>query len=390
MFPNKVQPNFGIFVLQRLQALAKLCPLEVVSPIPYCPVVGVLKRYQYRAKVPPEDSFEGLKVVYQRFFSIPMLFKPLDAVFLLFSLYVYCRRLQKDFDFDLIDAHLAYPDGFAAVIMGKLLNKPVTVTLRGHDIFALPSHPVRKKQVIYTLKKAQHIYSVAQALKDGAVELGIDPDKITVVPNGVNTKKFYPVSKTDARRELNLPLDKKIVLGVGHLVVRKGFQYIIRALACLRDKGTEDVLLVIAGAAGIEGDFSAQLRELIDGLQLSTQVKFVGAQPHDKLYLWYNAADVFCLASDQEGYPNVLLEALACGTPVVASGVWGNPELINSGDCGILVNQQNIVELADGLEKALNKKWDTAKIIKRVEEQSWEQVVRMIYLNNKMIVESYH
>jgi len=387
MFPNREQPNFGIFVLQRLQALSKLCLLKVIAPVPYCPLVGGLKRYAYRAKVPFQDRVGGLEVFYQRFFSIPLIFKPLDAAFLFYSLLPFCRGLQKEFDFDLIDAHLAYPDGFAAVLLGRCLHKPVTVTLRGHDIFALPAHPVRKRQVLYALQKAQRIFSVAQDLKDGAVKLGIAPEKIMVIPNGVDSSRFYPLPTDQARQELNLPLDKKIILSVGHLVVRKGFQHIIRALAQLKEKGREDLLLLIVVAPGIEGDFSHQLKQLIRELQLSAQVKLVGPQAHNRLYLWYNAADVFCLASEQEGCPNVLLEAMACGRPLVASRVGGNPELVSSGECGILVNSHSPVELAEALEKALQTKWNPGEIVARVCEQSWGQVARRIYLENKALVE---
>lgn len=395
MFPNKEQPSFGIFVQQRLQALSKFGQLKVIAPVPYCPVVGVLKKYAYRDKVPDRDNIGGLEVIYRRFFSIPMILKPLDAVFLFFSLLGFCRKLKKEFDFDVIDAHLAYPDGFAAVLLGKCLGKPVTVTLRGHDIFSLPSYPVRGKQVVYAMQKAQRVYSVAQALKEGAAKLGIPSQKIIVMPNGVDTDKFYSIPMSQARKELTLPPNKKIILSVGHLVVRKGFQYIIKAMEQLKKDGMNDLLLVIVGASGIEGDYSLNLKQLVEELQLSSCVKFVGAQPHDKLFLWYNAADVFCLASEQEGYPNVLLEAMACGKPVVASRVWGSPELVSSEEYGFLVNQItdslsiDPIALAGALKKALEYKWDSKKIVAHVSEQSWEQVARKIYLENKILEDNY-
>ncbi len=386
MFPNKAQPSFGIFVLQRLKALSKLSELKVVAPVPYCPIVGILKKYAYRAKVPQGDTIDGLEITYQRFFSIPMILKPLDAVFLFVSLFFFCRRVQREFDFDIIDAHLAYPDGFAAVLLGKLLGKPVTITLRGHDIFALPAHPVRKKQVIYALKEARHIFSVSQGLKDGAVGLGIDAGKITVVPNGVDSEKFYRVPMSEARQKLDLPQDKKIILSVGHLVVRKGFHHLIKALAELQKNGEKDFLLVIVGGPGIEGDFSACLRGLIAESNLSAQVKLVGAQPYERLYLWYNAADVFCLVSEHEGHPNAMIEAMACGRPVIVNKSWCDPTMLNCREGGVLVDPENYKELADAIKTSLDRDWDFGEIITAVQKRDWKHAAERIYLKDKKIV----
>lgn len=384
MFPNNVQPTFGIFVKQRLLRLAKHCELKVVCPIPYCPLVGVLQRYDYRAKIKRKLSFDGLEVHYPRFFSIPMILKPLDGIFYFLSLLLFCMQIRKKFDFDIIDAHLAYPDGFAAVLLGKLLGKPVTVTLRGHDIFELPKYPVRKKQVVYALKQADLVFSVAAALGQGAIELGIPADKIKLASNGVDINQFRPIDKRSAREELGLPQDKKIILSVGHLVVRKGFQHIIRAISLLAEQGRGaggggDLQLVIVGAAGIEGDYKSQLDELIKQLGLIDAVYFAGGKPYDELYKWYSAADIFCLASSKEGWANVLLEALACGRPIVATNIWGTAEVITSSDLGLLVEADNPSALATALDCALQKKWDTNIMLEYAKRHSWEKTAEGIY-----------
>ncbi|MBI5789129.1 MAG: glycosyltransferase family 4 protein [Candidatus Schekmanbacteria bacterium] len=386
MFPNKGQPSFGIFVLQRLLALNQFCETKVICPIPYFPLAGYFKKYAYRSKIPPKDQIAGLEIYYPRFLSIPMILKPLDSIFLFISLLFFCRKLQKDFNFNLIDSHLAYPDGFAAVLLGKVLKKPVTVTVRGHDIFSLPSYPVRGKQVLCALKKADHIFSVAQALKDGAVKLGIADEKITVTPNGIDRRKFPSIPQKQAREALNLPLNARIIISVGHLVVRKGFQHIIKAFSQLPEEIQANTSVIIIGEPGIEGDYSPELKKLILDLNLTDKVKLVGAKPHEELYLWYNAADIFCLASEHEGYPNVVVEAMACGLPVVASNVWGIPELITNRAYGILVNRVDKFELTEALQKALAVQWNKENIMARVAGQNWENVAEKIYLLDKTLI----
>jgi len=376
MFPNNNQPTFGIFVKNRMRALSRHAEVTVAAPIPFCPLVDRMARYTYRNGVSPYEKNGSLDIYHPRHFSLPMILKPLDGVFYYQALNRFVRHQREKFD--LIDAHLAYPDGYAAVLLGRKLKIPVIITLRGHDIFELPKHPVRIRQVIWALKRADKVFSVCQALKDGAVKLGIPAEKISVHPNGVFPDLFYPQDRDEARRRLGLPSDKKIILSIGHLVVRKGFHHIIDALATLKSSGKKDVFLVIVGDPGIEGNLKTKLNEQIQRLGLTKQVLLAGAKPYKELYLWYNAADIFCLASSKEGWANVLLEALACGIPVVATSFWGNKEVIQSDSLGILVDSQNPVKLSQALDKALRKKWDRKAIVDYARQNSWQRVAENI------------
>jgi glycosyltransferase involved in cell wall biosynthesis len=376
MFPNNKQPTFGIFVKNRMQALSRHADLSIVAPIPYCPLVEYMDRYAYRTGVVSYEKIDSLDIFHPRHFSFPMILKPLDGVFYYRALNRFVRRREEEFD--LIDAHLAFPDGYAAALLGKKLKIPVVITLRGHDIFELPKHPVRIRQVIRTLKEADKVISVCQALKDGAVKLGVPAEKISVYPNGVFPDLFYPVDRDEARRILDLPLDKKIILSVGNLVKRKGFHHIIDALALLKSSGKENILLIIVGNPGIEGNIKNQLQEQIKRLGLEKQVLLAGARPYNELCSWYNAADLFCLASSKEGWANVLLEALACGIPVVATSFWGNKEVITSKTLGILVDSQDPQVLAQALNKALEEKWDRNAIIGYARQNSWEKIAENI------------
>lgn len=367
-----------------MQALARYAELTIAAPIPYCPLVERMQRYAHRTGIAPYEKRDSLDVYHPRHFSIPMILKPLDGVFFYEALERFVRR--EKVEFDLIDAHLAFPDGYAATLLGKKLKIPVAITLRGHDIFELPRYPVRIRQVIRALKKADKIFSVSKALKNGAVELGISPAKISVRPNGVYTNIFFPMDRNEVRRALGLPLEKKIILSIGHLVQRKGFHHIIDALVDLKNLGRKDILLVIVGEAGIEGNIKSELEEQIRRLGLKEQVILAGAKPYAELCRWYNAADVFCLASSKEGWANVLLEALACGIPVVATSFWGNKEVISSETLGILVDSQNSRILAGALDKALKKEWDTNALVAYARRNSWEEVARDIVREWKELI----
>lgn len=376
MFPNNNLPTYGIFVKNRMQALSEHAELSIVSPIPYCPLVDRMARYAHRNGVTPYEKIGSMDVHHPRHFSIPKILKPLDGIFYYRSLDRFVRRRGEKFD--LIDAHLAYPDGYAAVMLGEKLKIPVTITLRGHDIFELPQYPLRSRQVIWALKKADKVFSVCQALKDGAVKLGVPAEKISVRPNGVFSDLFFPIDRAEARQALGLPQGKRIVLSVGHLVSRKGFNYIIDALALLKKSGREDILLVIVGDAGIEGDMKDKLAEQIQRLGLNEQVLLTGAKPYNELYRYYNAADIFCLASSKEGWANVLLESLACGIPVVATSFWGNKEVVCSDDLGVLVDSQDPKLISGALVRALEKEWDRDAIVAYARKNSWERVAAEI------------
>jgi teichuronic acid biosynthesis glycosyltransferase TuaC len=334
MFPNRVQPVHAVFVRNRIQRVGQRCEVRVLSPIPYFPFASCLKKYKHRPSIPREDVIAGLRVSYPRFLSIPAFCKPLDGVFLFLSLWWTVRRMRKEFPFDLIDAHLAYPDGFAAVLLGRLLGKPVVVTLRGHDVNDVPRYPVRRRQVRLALTGASRVIAVADALRRAGIELGADPSRSETVSNGVDTTVFYPTDPGEARRKLGLPLDRKVLVAVGHLVERKGFHLLVDALKVLKDRGREVPFLAIVGGPGEEGDYSQVIRDRI--------------RAH-------------------------ALESLACGTPVVATNVWGTPEVISSEAYGVLVDRTP-ESIASGLECAMSRAWDRRDIAAHARTQTWDGV----------------
>jgi glycosyltransferase involved in cell wall biosynthesis len=278
------------------------------------------------------------------------------------------RRIQKDFDFDLIDAHYVYPDGFAAVLLGWIFKKPVVVSARGSDINLFKTFPLIRKLLRYVLRRAARVVAVSKALKEAMVTLGIPEEKISCIPNGVDPEHFYPVPKEQARRELGLP-NRKTVLSVGNLTDNKGFDLVIKSFRVLLDRfHGKDIQLAIVG----DGPCRSQLEKMILSLRLDGRVRMVGAISHDKLRLWYSGADVFCLASSREGWPNVLLESLACGTPVVATAVGGIPEIISSDNVGFLSEREES-KIAETIRVALKKSWRSDEIVAYARRFTWEQ-----------------
>lgn len=282
------------------------------------------------------------------------------------------KRLNKAMQIDCIDAHYVYPDGFAAVLLGKWLNVPVIVTARGTDINLFPEFASIRPMIRWTLHQAHGVIAVSNALKQKMQELATPADKIRVIANGVDIKRFYPVDRAEARRYLGLPDSGPLVLSVGSLVPHKGHQRVLSAIAELALKYPGLRLYVVG-----EGHFRKQLQSLLHEKGLMGRVIMLGQVPNDQLKYWYSGADVTCLASDREGLPNVLLESLACGTAVVATHVGGIPEVVVSPQLGILVEPSDR-GITAGLELALQTRWDRNTIVCAAQKRSWEAVAQEV------------
>ncbi len=378
LFPNNRFPLHGLFVQARMEEVAKLCQLEVVSPVPFFPPLRVNERYYNYSQVAREEWIGGMRVHHPRFFLLPKVGKGLDGLLLFLSIYPAVKRLHQRFSFDLLDVHFAYPDGYAGYLLARALKKPYTVTIRGSDVNLFPQHPVRRRLIHRALSNANRVIAVCQALKDAAVAIDVPADNIVVVPNGVDLAKFFPMNKLEARRAIDLPMDRRIVLSVGHLCERKGFHLLIEAMPTLLRKVGHDLLLVIVGGNVFEGDFLTYLKDKVAQFGLGNHVLLAGPKPPEELHVWYSAADLFCLASSREGWPNVCFESLACGVPVVATKIWGTPEVICSPDYGLLVDERTPEALAVGIERGLKSEWNPQKMIDYARQNTWANVAQKV------------
>src|SRR5579859_3482113 len=326
LYPDAHRPVHGIFVENR-----------VVAPVPWAPFFS---RFAELAAIPAEEVRHGIPVHHPRYAVIPKVGMSAAPLLIYRALRSFLPLLLEKYgDVDLIDAHYFYPDGVAAVMLARLLDKPVVITARGTDINLIPRHRLPRRQILWAARHASGMVAVCQALKEAMVALGIPEHRIRVLANGVDLAQFQPRPREEARRRW--ALQGPTLLSVGHLIPRKGHDLVIRSLTELAG-----VSLVIAG----EGPERAALARLARDLGVAERVRFCGVVAHGDLAELYCAADALVLASSREGWANVLLESMACGTPVIASNVWGNSEVVAAKAAGLLV-QRTPASIAEAARK---------------------------------------
>ncbi len=365
LFPNSERPGHGIFVETRLRHLVASGKVtaRVVAPIPWFPFTHErFGAYAGFAKVPERETRFGLPVEHPRYFLPPKVGMHIAPDMLAHAAKpCIARMIDEGYDFNLIDAHYFYPDGVAATKLGKYFNKPVVITARGSDITLLPQFTRPRKKILQAASDASGIITVCNALKDELMRLGVPAQKIVSLRNGVDLNLFQPIERDVARQALGLT--QFTLLTVGHLVPVKGHELILRALALL-----PEMRLLIAG----DGMLRHTLERMAIELKVADRVQFLGALKQDKLRTYYGAADAMVLASEREGWANVLLEAMACGTPVVASKVWGTPEVVAAPEAGVLMSERTPEALAQAVRLLQDQYPDRAATRRYAENFSWE------------------
>jgi teichuronic acid biosynthesis glycosyltransferase TuaC len=372
VFPNSVQPHHGLFVRERMRGLPDDVEVRVVAPTPWFPFVSGL-RPGLRPRVPREEVQDGVPggpVLHPRFLSFPGILKCLDGLLLFLCTLPALVRLRREFRFEAIDAHFVYPEGLAAALLGMFFRVPVVITLRGMLPLLAPFR-LRRPQLKFALRRAARIVAVAESLRRDAVALGVPAESVRVIPNGVDPRIFRPLDRTESRRLLGLPKYGPLLVSVGTLAPRKGFHLVIEAMARLARRWPR-LRFAVVGGSGTEGAMGDELRALAERLGIADRVIFTGPRHGEDLARWYSAADLFVLASAHEGCPNVVLEALACGTPVVATPVGNVPELI-SPRTGVLV-ERDVKSIAAGLDAALDRAWDRDAVSSSIAGRTWRVV----------------
>lgn len=370
LFPSAADPVHGVFVENRLRQLVDSGEVEarVIAPVPWFPFKSrAFGRYSTFARTPRREVRYGMDVSHPRYPVLPKVGWTRVPGWLASAALREARRLQADgFDFDLIDAHYFYPDGVAAAQVARALRKPLVITARGTDLNVIARHERPRQQVLEAAEVAGGLITVSAALGEVLTGLGADPDKLRVLPNGVDGEVFHAAPDREALRA-ELRIQGPVVLSVGRLVRLKGHDLLIEALAQL-----PDVSLVIFG----EGPEREALLALAEARGVSGRLRLMGRARHNDLARWYAAADVVALASEHEGCPNVVLEGLACGTPVVASAVGGIPELVTADVAGRLVHERNGPAFAAALRAVLERPRDEAGVLDYARRFSWDATTR--------------
>ncbi len=361
LYPNANRPNHGVFVENRLRHLVGTgrATSTVLAPVPWFPGGARVGR----PTAPAHEHRHGLDIHHPRFLAPPGLgMRLLPALLTASAAPALSRLLKAGARFDAIDAHYFYPDGVAAIRLGRRFNLPVVITARGSDVTQFPDYAAPRRMILDAASKAAAIVTVSAGLRDALVKLGADSSKITVLRNGVDLAAFAPQDRDSARATLGVT--GQVAVSVGALIERKAHHLTIEAMASL-----PGWTLLIAG----EGPEKAALAALAARLNISDRVRLLGSVPHRQLATLFSAADLSVLASSREGWANVLLESMACGIPVVASPIPGNPEVVQQRDAGLIASSRTAAGIAAAVLELAADMPDRADTRSYAERFGWEE-----------------
>lgn len=367
-FPTRYNPIAAIFLLNQLEALKKYCDIKVIFPYLYSPRLKLFNPYYKYSKVPEKEVIKGIPIYhpkYPMFPRIPIVSKFLNFFLILEGFLSYLsskkivKNIAKKWDPDIIHIHGTLGEGLLGVMCKRIFRKPLLITVYGKDITALSNRTFSKSMTKFTLANCDGIICQSRFLENEVKSLGITNKLFYIIPMGAKKEKFRLRDKEKTRKILSMPLEKKIILFVGHLEPRKGPEYLIEAMKEVAKKD-KDILCCIIG----KGELEKKLRKMASDYNLEQYVKFLGLKTNDEVSLYMSACDIFVLPSLMEGLPVVLCEALLSGKPVVATSVAGTPELVTEEE-GYLVRPRDAVSLAEKIMLALRKEWDVKKLLKR-------------------------
>lgn len=377
LFPSSVHPNRGIFVLRRLVAVSQTCDVVVVNPIPWFPFQGMFKQYRDLSDVPSREVIQGIDVYHPRYLSIPLLFKVVAAIGFSLSVLMLTIRVRRKFAFDLIELNWTFPDLPAGLLLSRLYGVKQIVTIRGEPALGLHERNMRSRIVRFFLPRADRVVTLSNRLRTDCLTMGVLADQLQTVHNGVDSSRFQYENRSESRKRLQLPDHQRIILGIGFMTPRKGFDRIVKALPEINRRFGETHLFII-GPTGefAQGDCSRDLDQLAVKLGVRDKLTFVGEVENHDLPRWYNAVDCFCLSSRSEGCPNVFLEALACGCPCVATDVGSVPDIMNSSMGMVVPNSSEGVEL--GLLDVLSREFDRQGLVEQMKAFDWNSCARQM------------
>jgi glycosyltransferase involved in cell wall biosynthesis len=366
IFPNRAEPRSSPFNRQQFSALARLCDVEVLATIPWFPGAQHFAKWSRAGRltgVPETETIDGVTVHHPRFVFVPKVGHAFSGP--LYALSLASAAMKYQGNIDVVLGSWAYPDGFAAVALARLLGVPAVVKLHGSDINVVAELAGARRLVGWALSHADRVVAVSNPLRDRAVALGADPARVDIIRNGVDRTRFHPRDRAEGRRRLNVA-DGPVALYVGNVERHKGAVDLARAFASRDLLGAAARLYVVGDGAAL-----AECRQITGAA--GAAVTFVGARPHDEIPAWLAACDVLVLPSWNEGTPNVVLEALACGRRVVATAVGGTPDVVTCEAAGVLVPPRDPDALVHALARALSTPYDPASVVAALPTPDWSE-----------------
>ncbi|MDG6221219.1 MAG: glycosyltransferase [Candidatus Thermoplasmatota archaeon] len=369
-YPHEKDNIGASFIKSRVDALCKsFDKVLVVSLRPWVPpvVASLMHPSRKRDALANDYAYGNVEVRYIKNIVLPGRQKKKwgeKAYFSTLSL----LDTQK-FIPDIVHAHRTWPPGYVAMRLKKEKGWPYVVTGHGYDAYGLPSAGEFWKRTLKEIfSSADGITTVSRNnQKIMASELELEQSMIKLVPNGYDPAVFFPMDKSQCRKQLCLPMDKKILVSVGHLDPVKNHVSLVEACKILE---RDDVLFVIVGA----GPEEKRLKGAITKNSVAKKFFLAGSKMHGEIPLWIGAADAFVLPSTMEGMPTVLFESLGCGRPFIGSSVGGIPEVVTP-NLGRLVKTKDPLELASAITEVLSREWSPTDISRQVQKYQWQSLM---------------
>ncbi len=366
-FPNKNKPEQCSFIKEDAINLSKYIDVVVVNPIYSFPPLP-----RYKALINETLDIPEIERIGNLTILRPRTIYCLGAT-RVFNINMFIRsvkNLKKEIGkIDLVHAYFAHIAGFAGINISKFFKVPLVVGVMGSDInrFVLRNEGrwYDRKRALASLSDANAIIAVSEDLKNKVESLGDFSSKTYKIHNGVSTDTFKPADKLTARKELGLPIKKKILLFVGNIIKEKG---VLELLDAIKIINRDDLSVVMVGRDYLQSD----------EMHKHSQILFKGAVPYENIPRYMQASDILVHPSYSEGFGKVLIESLACGCPVVSTDATAIPEIISSEDLGILVPPKDSVSLADAISNALAKKWNIEKLLEHAKRFSTEKSISKI------------
>ena len=347
-FPNPLSPRQGTFNRLFIRTLAEDHVVRVVSPIPWTQELKALLKRQGKVSRHKLFLVDGVRVEFPRYWYTPKVGRKYYAEFMYRSCRKIMSRLISQYQPDVLVSYWSHPDGEVTVRMAQQAGIPSVVMVGGSDLLVLAQQGRQRREAIFNVyHQADAVVAVSKDIAKELIAGGISTEKVHVVRRGVDSEIFHSGDKQQARKELSLNQKDKILVTAARLEPVKGMKHLIDASQILKQRGLSHKCYILG-----DGALRTELSKQIENLGLQDCVKLVGSRNQGELATWYQAADLFVLPSLSEGIPNVLMEAMSCGSRFVATQVGGIPEIADP-NFDRLVPPANSQAFADAIEESL-------------------------------------